>query len=255
MRIQAESERTITFTWTPLEEGDFNGQMRIFHNDEELDNPVEITLRGEAGAQRYPELSIPSLEVFFDEVVIGNSAVSKIDITNDGDGFGVIDSITFEDVNIDEISVNAEFPYSLAPSSTDSIEVIWSPTEETELDGILLLYHNDENLDNPLEMVVSGEALSVSESEINSPGDISISINPNPFNSKAIIHFSLPHSSDVNLKVYDFTGRELSSLVAGRLEAGVYSSLFDASLLPAGIYLARLDVGNQRYMQKMALVK
>jgi len=255
MRIQPDSERTLTFSWTPQEEGELNGQIRIFHNDEELDNPFVVNPNGQAGAQRFPDISIPIHELLFDVVIIGNSATSIIEITNDGDGYGVIDSIDFEDVNPDEISVLAEFPFNLEPQSTDSIAVTWTPMSEMELDGILTLYHNDENVENPLEIVLAGEALSVERIKPDLPNDISISISPNPFNSRTIIRYTIQRTSDVILTVVDFRGRSVSSLVEGRIEAGIHEVVLTADYLPAGIYFAKLDAEGKSQIKKMALVK
>ena len=65
---------------------------------------------------------------------------------------------------------------------------------------------------------------------------------PNPFNSSAIVSFGLPESAPVALKVYDVLGREVATLVSGKMAAGTHIVTFDASHLPSGVYFYRLEV-------------
>lgn len=65
---------------------------------------------------------------------------------------------------------------------------------------------------------------------------------PNPFNPVTNIRFSIPKAGVVKLAVYDITGREVESLVSGRLNAGIYNADLDASALSSGVYFYRLVV-------------
>jgi len=70
--------------------------------------------------------------------------------------------------------------------------------------------------------------------------------NPNPFatTGSTIISFSLQNPSQVNLVVYDISGRKVATLVDGTLPAGVQTARFDAASypgLPSGIYMYRLN--------------
>jgi hypothetical protein len=64
---------------------------------------------------------------------------------------------------------------------------------------------------------------------------------PNPFNPTTTIHYSLPRQSNVVLKVYDVVGREVRTLVQDTKDAGEYEVRFDASALPSGTYIYRLQ--------------
>lgn len=79
---------------------------------------------------------------------------------------------------------------------------------------------------------------------------------PNPFNPRTTISYSLPQASYVTLKVYDTLGREIVTL-ADNLKngAGNYELLFDASNLPSGVYLYRLQADNFIATRKMMLIK
>ena len=78
---------------------------------------------------------------------------------------------------------------------------------------------------------------------------------PNPFNPSTTIDFNLPASGEVKLAVYDLLGREVATLVNGRLEAGLHSVQFDASQLTSGIYMYRLQAGDQVQTRKLTLIQ
>jgi hypothetical protein len=78
---------------------------------------------------------------------------------------------------------------------------------------------------------------------------------PNPFNPVTTIHYSVPHRSNVTLKVYDILGNEVAALVNEEKERGVYTVNFDASHLASGMYLYRLQAGSFVETKKMILIK
>jgi len=78
---------------------------------------------------------------------------------------------------------------------------------------------------------------------------------PNPFNPATMISYQLPINSLVMLKVYDILGREVRTLVDGRMNAGVHTVQFDASDLPSGVYFYRILAGEYVSMKKSLLVK
>ncbi|HLP17957.1 MAG TPA: T9SS type A sorting domain-containing protein [Bacteroidota bacterium] len=86
--------------------------------------------------------------------------------------------------------------------------------------------------------------------------DILLSQNyPNPFNPIGKIRYSLGRTTVVTLAVFDMLGREVARLVDGVREAGVHESSFDASALPAGVYLYKLSAGGRTIVKKMSVVK
>ncbi len=78
---------------------------------------------------------------------------------------------------------------------------------------------------------------------------------PNPFNPSTNINFNLPESGLVTLKVYNLLGQEIAELVNGSMVSGSYSINFDASGLSSGVYIYRLQAGNQVQTKKMMLIK
>ncbi|MEQ9309336.1 MAG: FG-GAP-like repeat-containing protein [Balneolaceae bacterium] len=79
---------------------------------------------------------------------------------------------------------------------------------------------------------------------------------PNPFNPSSIIQFGVPNTSKVRLEVYDLLGRKVATLINGESRiAGRYNVQFNASNLASGLYIYRLQVGNNVLTKKMTLIK
>ena len=88
------------------------------------------------------------------------------------------------------------------------------------------------------------------------PSNINLSQNyPNPFNPETRIDFTLPGKQIVTLKVYSILGELVEELLSEERPAGSYSVTFDASNLPNGIYVYRLQTENYSANRKMTLLK
>ncbi len=87
------------------------------------------------------------------------------------------------------------------------------------------------------------------------PENLSVSIQPNPFNPSTAISYRLQTADYVSLKVYDSAGRLVATLAEGRREAGEQQITFDGSSLPSGIYFLRLTAGDYQAVQKLVLMK
>ena len=88
------------------------------------------------------------------------------------------------------------------------------------------------------------------------PSAISLNQNyPNPFNPATTISFSLARQATVRLSIYDMLGRELAVLLDEQEPAGDHSVHFDASNLPSGVYIYRLQAAGKALTNKMLLLK
>ena len=78
---------------------------------------------------------------------------------------------------------------------------------------------------------------------------------PNPFNPSTKIKFDIPSASKVNLSVYDITGKQVASLVNERFSPGSYEYDFNASNLPSGTYIYKLQTDTYSDAKRMLLIK
>ncbi len=78
---------------------------------------------------------------------------------------------------------------------------------------------------------------------------------PNPFNPTTTISYDIPKATDVEISVYDITGRLVRTVVNEFKKAGTYTFTFDASNLSSGVYLYRLKTNSNTSVKSMILVK
>ena len=78
---------------------------------------------------------------------------------------------------------------------------------------------------------------------------------PNPTSGLAELGFSLGAAQDVRLSVYDVLGREVAVVADGARSAGTHRPLFDATSLPAGVYVARLTAGGETVLRRFTVVR
>ena len=78
---------------------------------------------------------------------------------------------------------------------------------------------------------------------------------PNPFNPSTTVSFSIPVEMNVDLKVYDISGRVVSELMSGMQSQGLYEITWDAGNNASGLYFVRLVAGSEMHTQKIMLVK
>ncbi|MCB1060300.1 MAG: T9SS type A sorting domain-containing protein [Calditrichaeota bacterium] len=79
---------------------------------------------------------------------------------------------------------------------------------------------------------------------------------PNPFNNVTRLRFGLDHESDVSLRVYDVTGREVAVLLShSKLPAGEHSLSWEAKGLASGLYFVRLSDHSRSQTQRLLYIR
>ena len=78
---------------------------------------------------------------------------------------------------------------------------------------------------------------------------------PNPFNPSTTVSYQVPFASYVNIKIFDALGSEIALLVNEIKQSGTHEVSFNASGLPSGLYLYRMNVNDQSFTKKMMLAK
>lgn len=84
---------------------------------------------------------------------------------------------------------------------------------------------------------------------------------PNPFNPSTEIHFTLPKTAAVKLKVYNLLGEEVKTLFDGTHQAGSFTAKWDGTdqhgvQMACGIYLYRLEAsaGSESYVRTLRML-
>ena len=77
---------------------------------------------------------------------------------------------------------------------------------------------------------------------------------PNPFNSSTSISYQIPDASHVTLKIFNISGREVTTLISGTVKAGNHQTIWNANA-PSGIYICRLNAGGLARSVKLALCR
>jgi hypothetical protein len=139
-------------------------------------------------------------------------------------------------------------------------------SQETTINGVLRLVSGVFNNTIPFTLGPNGSVsyeggsllipLGIESDELNIPKSFFVEQNyPNPFNPSTTILFGLPVVSDVTVKLFNVLGQEVATLFEGRLNAGQHELQFDAENLSAGVYIYRIQAGDDVAMKRMVLLK
>ena len=67
--------------------------------------------------------------------------------------------------------------------------------------------------------------------------------------------FSLPHSDQVAVGIYDMSGHEITSLVNGHLGSGAYSLSWDARNAAVGVYAVKMRAGGDAFVKSIRVFR
>ncbi len=210
------------------------GQSEIFYNrstNSGLTWGTDTKLTSNVFSSSNPAISISSTNVHV--VYHGNGGIYYMRSTNSGITWG-------GDQRLSDI-VSFARDASVSVSGT-TVHVIWHDARNSNED----IYYARNPLGNPTGITTISEAASKYSLHQNFP---------NPFNPTTKINFDLPVNSIVSLKVYNIQGKEISSLVDGRINKGSHVVDWNASNYQSGIYFYKLIAGDFVETRKMILLK
>ena len=78
---------------------------------------------------------------------------------------------------------------------------------------------------------------------------------PNPFNPTTTLNFTLPIEATVSISVYDLQGRDVATLVNGKMLPGSHSVKWNADSYSSGMYFVKMESNEFISTQKLMLVK
>lgn len=78
---------------------------------------------------------------------------------------------------------------------------------------------------------------------------------PNPFSTRTTLAYTLPEAAHVRAEVYDATGRRIAVLVDAEQSADPHEIVWDAAGLPGGVYLFRVQAGEQTATTRLVVAR
>ena len=86
-------------------------------------------------------------------------------------------------------------------------------------------------------------------------GSILRECTPNPFSSTTSIRYEIASETRVRVTIYNAAGQRVATLVDARQEPGTYDVQWEASNLPNGVYMCRMETDETGSSQKLLLVR
>jgi len=101
-----------------------------------------------------------------------------------------------------------------------------------------------------------GQITAVSDTKTKIPSNFALLQNyPNPFNSETIIPFSVAHSCNVRIEVFDILGRRVETIMDSYISSGDYATRFSSHNLSTGIYFYRIHAGELNSTRKLLIIR
>ena len=159
----------------------------------------------------------------------------------------------------DRRSVFSSGPYTIAPFDTIEVRlaIVWSRGRDN-LDSVTELKKDVRAIRGTSDAFYTPTSAKLQPKDVPQSPPLVLGFDqnfPNPFTQSTTLRYSLPQTMQVRLAVYDMLGREVALLVDAQQEAGIHTTEFDAGNLPAGIYLARIDLDFLRFTKRMVLLR
>jgi hypothetical protein len=107
--------------------------------------------------------------------------------------------------------------------------------------------------DNLIINETAGDVIKVIKSEENN--GFSFTAKPNPVENNASVMFTIAEGSNVNIRLYDALGNELTTLLNEFRSAGSYSIDMNAAGLASGRYICRINAGSYNDVINITIVK
>jgi len=148
---------------------------------------------------------------------------------------------------------------SVEPQESQLITATFQMPDTAEVgdsyEGTIIIENNSPTNPVTIPVLVLIEA-GVRDAQSQLPIEFALHQNyPNPFNPTTTIRFDLPHSTFVEISVFDLLGRKVATLTSQMTEAGSHDATFDGAALPSGMYFCRIQTPEFSDVSKMILMR
>ena len=102
---------------------------------------------------------------------------------------------------------------------------------------------------------VADAATSIKAEPVKDPSAQTLTIYPNPFNSEAIVTFTVPAPGYASVTLYNLLGQQIAILFEGETSQGTHKVRLSSNLLATGMYLCRFQTASTTQTANVALVR
>jgi len=190
-------------------------------------------------------------------------------------GYTILEESDWQEVTIPLVQATAQteegfYAPSWMPNGDKQLDLSVIAAYCWEISGIARQLHDPTNPDSSgawtCSMLLDYVHLTGGPTAVE--GDAAVTVNdfrlhqnfPNPFNPVTTINYEIGNTQNVTLSIYNLLGQEIRTLVDARQPAGSHSATWNGldnsgSMVESGIYLYKLQAGNEILTNKMILMK
>lgn len=184
------------------------------------------------------------VNAFKEEIIVNPAAISFIADVDDY----IFNYIYSNYIYVDSIMIADTYAQGVAGNSTsyEYKEALWEKTRSFTIP----LFNN---ASHALAELIYSAWVEAGKPDMNSgPGifefgdrnnALALKIVPNPVITSSVVSFEMPDDSDVTLKLYDFDGNQVETLLKTKIPAGSHELSFNLGHLPDGLYFIVIENG------------
>lgn len=242
-----KSNLTAVFYFKQIPEGNF--YLQVKHR-----NSVEVWSR--EGGESVPEDYILNYDFTDSKSKTYGECLQNIDKTfcfysGDVDQDGIIDATDISTVDNDVLQCLQEGYYATDLNGDNYVDAAdWSIIDKYY--GKTVRKVTPETGLRPAVVINSGD--NVNSVKIENSFKLNQNF-PNPFNPSTKISFTLKNASNVNVSVFNVSGKKVSQLADGYMNEGKYEVTWNAANYPSGTYFYVLKVNDLKQSRRMLLLK
>lgn len=200
-----------------------------------------------------PKISASPFNVRYDTLASNDTASYYLALMNYGNATLNINSVTSSSPQFNVVS----YPSTIPQNELRYARIKFRPNSTNQTFNATLTITNSDST-----IIVNLQGFSNSNTGIVNisseiPKEFGLSQNyPNPFNPSTSIRFQVAKAGFMTIKVYDITGKEVSTPVNEYMAAGNYEVKFDAgNNISSGVYYYKMYSGNFSDVKRMMLVR
>ena len=221
LMIEPGSDQDITITFTPDDEGLFEGMVQIESNDPAA-NQVDVLVSG-TGMIAYPSINVDPIAIVFDTTLVNEISAETITIGNNGMAVLDVTNIT----SSSSVFTIDQTTFSIDPGNSQDVVVSFAPDQQMLFSGVIEIESNDPNGTVEIDLEGYGD---IETSAGNNLYDL-IKIYPNP----TMDFLTIDNAKDNEICIFDLLGN-----VKYKSNASDNTLRINVSDFKNGIYLIRL---------------